>query len=208
MDRNRKRVTGGLAVALAIGMVLAGVGGSAAYYSDTVSGGSIIVSASPSQVTVLVDTGLTVDSLSATNTPDLDLGKATPNSTVSGSFEVKNTGNGAQDVHIQFTDPAELDELNNELKQGSSLEISVEGSPTTLVFDKNNPLPQDVLLVSGLQPGVATTVTLTYHAGKSTAQDDQAKAFKEITLPYSIVATNGESSDTNSGGVIAIEVKA
>ncbi len=176
-NRNRKLVVGGTALVLALGMGMAAIGTSSAYFSETAG------TAGVSQV--VVEEG-SIDV--TTDAPTLDYSNLLPGEEVTKEFAVTNTGENAQDLYITFTDPAALAELNAALEH-SSMWIEVNGEQ---VFTSDSDegaaaLPSEVLLQDGLAAGETVTVTVGFMV--DAGYTAQTPGENPITLPYSIVAT-------------------
>ena len=191
MRTNHKIVTAGTALLLAMGLGIAAVGTTSAYFSDTNTGGAITVSAA-SVATISVD----VDG-NPTTTPALDFAGLLPGATQTKSFTITNTGTSAQDVWVQFPDQKELQDFSMLLKDSAALEILVDGA---LVYTSDPAgasaqaadwkLPDEILLAQDLAPGQSADVAfaMTLDATTTTA-DAQASSGLPVTMHYNIVAT-------------------
>ena len=96
---NKKIIAGGSAALLAVGLGIASVGVTSAYFSDTNTGGH--VEASLGSIKVAVDGD-------KSTTPVIDFANLLPGDTATGGFTVENIGRSAQDVYMTFPKEAQL----------------------------------------------------------------------------------------------------
>ncbi len=222
--RNSKLLASGTALVLAAALGVAGVGSSAAYFSDTVTGGMIVVSSGPPEhLLIAVDThcipagsgaGVTCDirpgdPRGETEAPEICF-EDPYNShgdplTLSQQITVTNTGEGVQDVFIQFG-PG-LDDFNAELEEGAVLQISVDGRVKATYG--TNPLGQytslteePVLLADDLPAGESIEVKITFTPDPG--RDNVGG--KTVQLPYQVYATASTDEtpvDINEGLISA-----
>lgn len=189
MKKNHKIVAGGTALILALGLGLAAVGTSSAYFSDTNTGGSVIVSAG----SIYVDTDG-----SQSDTSDIYLDGIVPGQTVTASFTATNSGNSTQDLYVQLTSDAILAAINN-LGTTATIEITANGETVFYSENLNDndpsdpalvPLPDTVKLASDVAPGESVTVELSFTLDADVVtQVPQDWDHVTIALPYDVIAT-------------------
>lgn len=195
MKKNHKIIAGGSALVLALGLGLAGIASSSAYFSDTLTGGSVAVSLASFDLTIIDSEGNPVE-----GTPDIDLGELAPGEASSGSFTVSNTGTTAANVYLTFDDETVLKAINN-LGQKASITITVDGE--TVFFSDNlnddpedqgspgvQPLPEMIQLNTDgdpLKAGEEMVVEFTIELDESWTTE--GKAGVQVKLPYSIEGT-------------------
>ncbi len=190
MKRNQKIVAGGTALILALGLGLAAVGTSSAYFSDTNSGGSVVVSAG----SIYVDTDG-----NPTNTSDIMLDNVLPGETATGDFTAKNTGQSTQDLYVQFKAGGVLEAIN-ELGTTATIEITVNDEQVFYSDNLNDeypgdpsvtPLPETLLLAEDVAPGESIHVefSFTLDADFVTQPGETWDEYATAKLPYSVIAT-------------------
>lgn len=153
---NKKIIAGGSAAALvALGLGVAAVGTTSAYYSNTNTGGAWQVTTGSIQVSVDDD---------AETTPDLAYDRLLPGEWHWDSFKVENTGRSAQDVYLQIDNDLVLKAINS-LGTYGGIEIKVDGATVFKSLNLNDgytdanedrppvkPLAKNTLLIEGLSP--------------------------------------------------------
>lgn len=172
MKKNHKIVAGGTALLLALGLGLAAVGSTSAYFSDTNTGGAITVTAG----SIYVDT----DGDEAT-TSDIAYTGVLPGDTVAQDVEVENSGTSAQDVYLVVDEDA-LATAQDVIEGKGDVHISVNNTEVAQL----STMGTEVLLAPGLGAGDIATVTFTLETATGT---EQPVTPSEMNLPYSIVAT-------------------
>jgi len=173
-----------------LGLGLAAVGSTSAYFSDTNTGGAIIATTGTIAAIAVDVNG------DPTATPDIAFETLLPGETQEQSFTVTNSGSSVQDVWVQFPNPDEVDAFSAVLKKDASFEILVDGQSvwnSAAVVDAQKPdwrLPDEILLTQGLAPGESVTVTfaMTLDPTVTTADAPTTNALP-VTLHYNIVAT-------------------
>ena len=149
---NKKIIAGGSAALLAVGLGIASVGVTSAYFSDTNTGGH--VEASLGSIKVAVDGD-------RNTTPVIDFANLLPGDTATGGYTVENIGRSAQDVYMTFPKEAQL-KLINQLGTYAEIEITVEGERVFFSDNLNDgypgnpdvtPLPSELKLADGLAAG-------------------------------------------------------
>ena len=186
---NKKIIAGGAAVLLSVGLGVAAVGSTSAYFSDTNSGG--YVAASLGSIKVSVDDD-------ADTTPVIDFGSMLPGEVRQGGFTVQNIGRSAQDLYITYPNDAQL-KIINQLGTYAEIEITVDGERVFFSDNLNDgypgnpdvtPLPAELLLAEGLAPGsdldVQFSLTL---ADKWTNTFNLNWPTVTMQLDYDVVAT-------------------
>lgn len=171
MKKNHKIVAGGTALLLAMGLGLAAVGSTSAYFSDTNSGGAITVTAGSIYVT-------TDDSLKFTS--DLEYTNVLPGDTVAKDVAVENSGSSAQDVYL-VVDEEDLSKAQSAARGKGDLVVSVGENEVARL----STMDTEVQLASNLAAGDEITVTFTLEADT----DTEFATGRGVDLPYSIVAT-------------------
>ena len=149
---NKKIIAGGSAALLAVGLGIASVGVTSAYFSDTNTGGH--VEASLGSIKVAVDGDKSA-------TPVIDFANLLPGDTATGGYTVENIGRSAQDVYMTFPKEAQL-KLIDQLGTYAEIEITVDGERVFFSDNLNDgypgnpdvtPLPSELKLADGLAAG-------------------------------------------------------
>lgn len=188
-----KLVAGTAAIVLATGLAVAGSSLTSAYFSDTNTGGAITGTTGSIEVDV---------NGNKTTTPTITFDNVLPGETRTGSFTFQNTGRSTQDVYLQFTNKALVDEINK-LGTYAAIEIKVDGERVFFSDNLNDkwpgelvPLPQQLLLKAGVAPTGAHQVDFSFTvAGKFSTQIPNGPLVDKyglntvLSLPYSVVAT-------------------
>ncbi len=189
MKKNQKIIAGGTALVVALGLGLAAVGTSSAYFSDTNMGGKVIVSAG----SIYVDTDG-----SKTNTSDVLLEDILPGQTVTGTFTATNSGNSTQDLYVQFTNPYALHAIN---QLGTTATIEIQVNEEQVFFSDNlndgypgnpevTPLPETLLLAEDVAAGDEISVEFFFTLDSDVhTQVPQNLAGQTVAMPYSVIAT-------------------
>lgn len=172
MKKNHKIVAGGTAILLALGLGLAAVGSTSAYFSDTNTGGAITVTAG----SIYVDTDG-----DATTTSDVEYTNVLPGDTLAQDVAVENAGTSAQDVYL-VVDEAQLATAQAAADGKGDVYISVNGTEVAQL----STMDAEVLLAEDLAAGGTATITFTLETSTGT---EQAIDPAGLNLPYSIVAT-------------------
>lgn len=181
---NKKIVAGGAAVALALGLGVASVGVTNAYFSDTNSGG--YVSADLGSIRVDVDGD-------RTGTPVIAFEGLLPGDTATGGFTVTNTGQSTSDVYMAFPSQLQL-AIINDLGTYAELEITVDGEQVFFSDNLNDnypgdpsvtPLPSQLLLAADVAPGQELDVQVSLKL----AEWAETQFPGTMKLDYNIVAT-------------------
>lgn len=186
MKKNHKLVAGGAALLLALGLGVAAVGTTSAYFSDTNTGGAITVS-SATAASIAVD----VDG-DPTTTPTLDFAGLLPGQTQTQTFTVTNTGTSAQDVWVQFPNNGENNKFSKFLET-ATFEIHVDGvlmwTSDPAAGTAAKPAAPAILLAQDLQPEESAEVTFALTLDAETTSADVQASDKPVELHYDIVAT-------------------
>ena len=191
---NKKIIAGGAAALLAVGLGVAAVGSTSAYFSDTNSGG--YVAASLGSIKVLTD--------GEKFTPVIDFGSMLPGDKVEGGFTVLNNGRSTQDVYVTFPTEWQRD-LINTLGKKAQVEVIVTDSKGQVIkhhiFDNlvehpewGNPVPAEVDLAEGLAAGdsidVEFVLTMTSDWGNTWNVNVPFEwLIPTLTMDYNVVAT-------------------
>ena len=176
MKKNHKIVAGGTAILLALGLGLAAVGSTSAYFSDTNTGGAITVTAG----SIYVDTDG-----DETTTSDIEYTNVLPGDTLTQDVEVENAGTSAQDLYL-VVDEADLATAQDAIAGKGDLFITVDGTQVAQLSTMGAETP----LATDLAAGDTATVTFTL---VTTPGTEQAIDPAGLDLPYSIVATQTQA---------------
>jgi hypothetical protein len=186
MKKNQKIAVGGTSLLVALALGVAAVGTTSAYFSDTNTGGAIIVS-SETVATIAVDVNG-----DPTTTPDLGYAALLPGETQTQTFTLTNTGTSAQDVWVQFPNNGENNQFATFLDT-ATFDIYVDDD---LVWTSDpasgttaKPPAPAILLTEDLPPDESAEVDFALTLDSDTTSADVQASDKPVTLHYEIVAT-------------------